>query len=253
MTRTEAAHTNGPLSNGPVTPEGKAKSARNALRHGLASSEPVIPGEDPERFRELHQSLIERYRPADEYERGLIQEWAAARWRLGRIQIMETACINREIARLLEDEERGITDPEDAGAEALVNMAGSSELKQLHRYEVRLTRTCEKILHLFTTGLNRTLGYTASNDVYMEQRAAIIQDRKARRAAASSPEPVRNEPELPPADRETMCAVVNAMLPEAAAGGSRFVQTAISKMAKHLSLPAVQNEPDSARKHRYAA
>jgi hypothetical protein len=40
-------------STGPKTPEGKAAVRLNALRHGLLSKEPLLPGEDEEAGRTL--------------------------------------------------------------------------------------------------------------------------------------------------------------------------------------------------------
>ena len=51
--RIQAARANGAKSRGPITPEGKARSSRNATTHGLLSQYVVIPGEDPAGFQRL--------------------------------------------------------------------------------------------------------------------------------------------------------------------------------------------------------
>ena len=39
-------------STGPRTTEGKLRSSRNAVKHGLRAEDPLIPGEDPDAFEE---------------------------------------------------------------------------------------------------------------------------------------------------------------------------------------------------------
>ena len=62
--RAEASRKNGAKSHGPKTPEGKARSARNALRHGLrAEKRAVLPEEDADEFAALEAALIEELAP----------------------------------------------------------------------------------------------------------------------------------------------------------------------------------------------
>jgi len=67
-------------STGPRTESGKAISSQNALRHGLASSAILIPGEDPEQFAALQDGLIAQYKPRDLTEELLIIDMAKHHW-----------------------------------------------------------------------------------------------------------------------------------------------------------------------------
>jgi len=81
-------------SHGPVTPEGKATSSMNALRHGLCSQRVVLPGEDQSAFDRLRQDYLNRFRPQGPAEIELVETLAASSWRLKRIIRLETALLS---------------------------------------------------------------------------------------------------------------------------------------------------------------
>jgi hypothetical protein len=65
---------------GPRTPEGKAASSRNSFKHGLASGQILIEGEDPDAFDSLVADLEADYRPATETEALLVHDLAKFHW-----------------------------------------------------------------------------------------------------------------------------------------------------------------------------
>ena len=67
---------------GPNTPEGKARSARNALRHGLrARTFALLPEEDPAEWAQHLLDLRAGYGPTDETEGKLVTALAVAMWK----------------------------------------------------------------------------------------------------------------------------------------------------------------------------
>ena len=93
----DANRRNAQRSTGPKTPEGKARSARNALKHGLRSTLTVVPGESREEFEILYDALRDDYQPTDTVEEILVRQIATAEWRLQRIARLETTLIWREM------------------------------------------------------------------------------------------------------------------------------------------------------------
>jgi hypothetical protein len=69
---------------GPRSPEGKATSSGNSLKHGLASGRVIIPGEDPAEFEALLSDLVKEHAPANETESLLIQQMAQSWWLMQR-------------------------------------------------------------------------------------------------------------------------------------------------------------------------
>jgi hypothetical protein len=88
--RAEASRKNGARSHGPKTPEGKARSAQNALKHGLrAQKYVVLPDEDIGEFAALEAALIEELAPVGALQGILVGRIARAAWRLERAERIE--------------------------------------------------------------------------------------------------------------------------------------------------------------------
>src|SRR3954464_1557896 len=79
---TEPDPTPSPTKRGPRTPEGKARSAMNALRHGLrARTFALLPGEDPAEWEQHLSDLRAGYGPLDATEEKLVTALAVAMWK----------------------------------------------------------------------------------------------------------------------------------------------------------------------------
>ncbi len=88
--QTEAARRNGAKSRGPATPEGKARSSRNALKHGLAAADHLLlAGEDQAAYEELLANLVAETEPGTELEAQLVRRLASALWKQGRADRLE--------------------------------------------------------------------------------------------------------------------------------------------------------------------
>jgi hypothetical protein len=87
--QTEANRANGRKSTGPKTAGGKARSSRNALRHGLRSELPVLPGEDPRGWEEHRAGILRSLAPAGPLETELAGRVALSLWRLRRAAAYE--------------------------------------------------------------------------------------------------------------------------------------------------------------------
>ena len=125
-------------STGPVSIAGKAASSRNSFRHGLTSKQIVLPGEDPEEWDALRESLFRLYAPANDIERTLVEEVAAGTWRLARARRHETAIINKLIADKGEN-------PDTAFAELFLEKP--KEIERLMRYVTSIERSYYRALN----------------------------------------------------------------------------------------------------------
>ena len=90
----KANRNNAKKSTGPKTPEGKAKSAQNATKHGLTASHDVIKGESQEEFDAHRQGFLDALNPQNAIEGFLADRMASLAWRLKRASRMQNELVN---------------------------------------------------------------------------------------------------------------------------------------------------------------
>ena len=157
--RIAASRANGAKSRGPVTPEGKARSATNATRHGLASSVHRLADslcltiEARAELLDLHQAHVDEFAPTSRAEELIVEEMTAARWRMQRAWVMETYLLENQMDRMTTDLARDY----DSMIEPVRLTLAFRELSDkspsqsvLHRYENRLSRQLDRCLKRLT-------------------------------------------------------------------------------------------------------
>src|SRR5208282_4571994 len=86
----EANRRNALKSTGPTTPEGKACSRCNAVRHGLTAETVIDVLEDAEDYQRFEAAVIADYDAESAVERELVLRLASVLWRLRQATTMET-------------------------------------------------------------------------------------------------------------------------------------------------------------------
>ena len=77
----DANRQNATKSTGPKTPEGKANSSRNAVKHGLTSDQLTVPHlEEKEEYETLLADLMGEFQPATPHEKILVERMAHNQW-----------------------------------------------------------------------------------------------------------------------------------------------------------------------------
>ena len=97
---------NAKRSTGPKTPEGKARSSKNAIKHGLLSQHAVITTGDEKSGGivesqadfDLHlENLRESYQPGSYGEELLVQQIAVCYWKIARLTRMDQRLFNNAL------------------------------------------------------------------------------------------------------------------------------------------------------------
>ncbi len=196
MTRQEASRANGARSNGPVTPEGKAKSSLNAFKHGLTSNKFVLLDSESEAdYQEMVGSYVDTLQPADELEAGLVEEMINCRWKLQRAEVFETHLLELSLAAI-----------EPKLGEVFSKISETGKLALAYRDAVEVSKALANIERNITR-LSRQFRHAHS-------RMVEIQDRRKSETPDPRPEP-ETTPETAPAtpkspeNRQTIHVVQN--------------------------------------------
>src|SRR5437879_5839455 len=88
---------NAQKSTGPTSPEGKARSAMNALKSGIDAWSHIIPGEDPADLESLTEQFLLHYRPADPIQLSLVDTLISTEWIKRRLRRIEAQLWNYQV------------------------------------------------------------------------------------------------------------------------------------------------------------
>src|SRR5436190_21233692 len=98
----EANRRNARHCSGPITEQGKQRSRRNAVRHGLTAETIIGALEDAEDYRRFEAAVIADYDAQSAVERELVLRLASLLWRIRRATTMETGLFEIQAKGLLE-------------------------------------------------------------------------------------------------------------------------------------------------------
>ncbi len=139
-------------STGPKSPDGKARAARNSLKHGLLSRDVLVPGEDRKELRAFCEAMLAALEPEGELESFLADRVVAAAWRLRRANRLERDVVEKELLdgmrsraqspSLYKDSFR--LTAERVGASTVCH---SDTYGKISRYEVHIERMLYRALH----------------------------------------------------------------------------------------------------------
>jgi len=124
---------NAQKSTGPKTPSGKAIASMNALKHGLCSRKPLIPGENEAEFCQFAADWVDELRPEGPHQSLCAEQAILSAWQLRRVPQMEAGLLTR----FMRDDG---AHPFAMGTEAY------QQLSRLDRHHAALQRTFDRSL-----------------------------------------------------------------------------------------------------------
>src|SRR5256714_4783069 len=98
----EANRRNAQRSTGPTTEEGKLRSRRNAVRHGLTAETVIGALEDAEDYKAFEAAVIADYDAQSAVERELVLRLASLLWRIRRATTIETGLFDIQARQWLD-------------------------------------------------------------------------------------------------------------------------------------------------------
>ena len=143
--RAAANAANAQLSTGPRTAAGRARSSRNAIKHGLTSQDLIVREDEQDDFHHLQQALLQELAPEGAVEMFTFNQLLRAAWNMERARRLETDLFANGLDPLL-DESAGKT------LDRIHRYANQSERSYYrHIKELRLLQTNRVVRDLTLT------------------------------------------------------------------------------------------------------
>jgi hypothetical protein len=193
--QSEASRINGAKSRGPKTPQGRATSALNAIKHGITAKTLTVANESQDLLLEMMNSYFDYFAPTNQVEIDIVRDIVSARWRLHRIWRYQTALLDVEMDdQSPEFEKRYATLDQDVrGAAAFSAIVDNSKgFVTALRTDIHLTRTYRRAVE----DLLRLRGGNILNENKIFQNEPETRDLSLLNATEASPE-ISTEPEEP--------------------------------------------------------
>ena len=179
-------------STGPRTAEGKARSAMNAMRHGLTGRVVVLPSEDLNAYRAFCKELMADLAPETALERQYAQTFCDIQWRLNRARSYEDGML--ALGQFESPAIPGIDHPEiqTALAASKAFREHSKAFVNLSLYEQRLSRQQKEALRQL-----QELQTQRKAEREAEQKSLAVIAKPAANANETKTESAENEPANP--------------------------------------------------------
>jgi len=186
--RALASRRNGARSRGPETAAGKARSARNALKHGLCARTLLLDDEDAAALVALDAAARAELAPEGAFQAELVTRIVAAAWRARRADRLEAALFGCHLA-----EQPG--DPQAALGYGLMRDGhGPRALETLVRYRGTVLAELFRALGALKALQAEPQDRLGADGAMIRRRSDDLCTSTARTTAIT---PQRNEPEKP--------------------------------------------------------
>ncbi len=198
---------NAQKSTGPKTDQGKQRCSQNALKHGLRSRHPVIPGEDPIEYQHKLDELRADLRPLNSLEDSIVEQIADTSWRLKRITRIEAAVQSHYTNKAIAGDSEVGKDADEILGEAFSDRDTLRDLAILDRYEGQLSRRFHRLTKELRD-MRKTLHENNFRSSTMEQREQRERERKklALDPHADNPQPSEQTHPAQTAEESTTCS-----------------------------------------------
>jgi hypothetical protein len=131
---------------GPATPQGRARSSMNALRHGLTARVVVLPSEDMAAYNAFSQEIVDSLDAQTPVERQFAQTVADNPWRINRIRSIEDGMLGMGHFEAAGDFPSPTPEIHSAMTAARAFRDDSKSFVNLSIYEQRLHRSMKESL-----------------------------------------------------------------------------------------------------------